>query len=182
MLHRTRALGLLAVLGLLGLGLLLVEGQGAKPAKLVIAAVAGDEDLGLKAVAPLYEKETGIKLEIVESPYPQLYEKLVTTFQAGGQTIDMAMVDDPWMPKFGTEGWLEPLDALGFTRDPDIPTVVYDVGTWPPPRGPVPLRRGTSKGAFMASPSWVTWSCSPTARTTPPRPGPGPTCSTPPGG
>lgn len=136
--HRAKVLGLLAILGLLGLGLMLGQGQGAKPAKLVIAAVAGDEDLGLKAVAPMYEKETGIKLEIVESPYPQLYEKLVTTFQAGGQTIDMAMIDDPWMPKFGTEGWLEPLDALGFTRDPDIPSVVYDVGTWPPPRGPVP--------------------------------------------
>jgi multiple sugar transport system substrate-binding protein len=112
--------------------------KGGAPAKLVIAAVAGDEDLGLKAVAPLYEKETGIKIEIIESPYPQLYEKLVTTFQAGGQTIDMAMVDDPWMPKICTEGWLEPLDALGFTRDPDIAPVIYDVGTWPPPKGPVP--------------------------------------------
>ena len=82
--------------------------KGGAPAKLVIAAVAGDEALGLKAMAPLYEKETGVKIEIVESPYPQLYEKLVTTFQAGGQTIDMAMVDDPWMPKLCTEGWLEP--------------------------------------------------------------------------
>jgi multiple sugar transport system substrate-binding protein len=43
------------------------------------------------------------------------------------------------MPKFGTMGALKPLDSeFGFTRDSDIPTVVYDVGTWPPPHGPVP--------------------------------------------
>jgi len=116
-----------------------VSAQGAKPAKLVIAAVAGNESLGLKAVAPTYERESGIKLDIVEMPYPTLYEKLVTTFQAGAATYDLIMLDDPWMPKFGTEEWLTPLDSTyGFKRDPDIPGVIYDVGTWPPPRGPVP--------------------------------------------
>ena len=110
-----------------------------KPAKLVIAAVAGNESLGLKAVAPMYERERGIKLDIVEMPYPTLYEKLVTTFQSGAPTYDLVMLDDPWMPKFGTEGWLSPLDSTyGFKRDADIPAVIYEVGTWPPPRGPVP--------------------------------------------
>src|SRR5256886_1680834 len=33
----------------------------------------------------------------------------------------------------------QPLDSnFGFTRDSDIPSIVYDVGTWPPPHGPVP--------------------------------------------
>src|SRR5438093_6951541 len=49
------------------------------------------------------------------------------------------MMDDPWMPKFGTDESLQPLDSsYGFKRDSDIPDVVYDVGTWPPPRGAVP--------------------------------------------
>jgi len=114
----------------------LVAAQGAK---LVIAAVAGNESLGLKAVAPMYEREHGVKLDIVEMPYPTLYEKLVTTFQAGAPTYDLVMLDDPWMPKFGTEEWLTPLDSTyGFKRDRDIPNVIYEVGTWPPPRGPVP--------------------------------------------
>lgn len=114
-------------------------GGAAKPAKLTIAAVQGGESAGLKAVAPQYERESGIRLEIVESPYDTLYEKLVTTFQANQATFDLVMLDDPWMPKFGTEGWLQPLDTnFGFQRDPDIPAPVYDVGTWPPPRGAVP--------------------------------------------
>ncbi len=109
------------------------------PVQLTIAAVQGNEDAALKGVAPLYEQKTGGKIQIVEFPYDQLYEKLVTTFQANAGSYDLAMMDDPWMPKFGTGEWLQPLDsAYGFTRDPDIPSVVYDVGTWPPPRGAVP--------------------------------------------
>ncbi len=110
-----------------------------KPSKLVIAAVQGNEDGPLKKVAPNYKSATGIDIQIVEFPYPQLFEKLVTTFQANGSTYDLCMMDDPWMPKFGTMNALQPLDSnFGFTRDSDIPSVVYDVGTWPPPHGPVP--------------------------------------------
>ena len=115
------------------------ESTGTKTTKLVIAAVQGNEDGPLKKVAPTYKSQTGIDVQIVEFPYDQLFEKLVTTFQANGSSYDLCMMDDPWMPKFGTIGALQPLDSnFGFTRDSDIPTVVYDVGTWPPPHGPVP--------------------------------------------
>ncbi len=104
-----------------------------------IAAVQGAEDGPLKKVAPMYQSQTGITMEVVEFPYDQLFEKLVTTFQANGSSYDLCMMDDPWMPKFGTMGALQPLDSnFGFTRDSDIPSIVYDVGTWPPPKGPVP--------------------------------------------
>lgn len=109
-----------------------------KVSKLVVAAVQGNEDGPLKKVVGNYKSETGIEVQVVEFPYPQLFEKLVTTFTANGDQFDLCMMDDPWMPKFGTMGALQPLDNFGFTRDPDIPTVVYDVGTWPPPHGPVP--------------------------------------------
>src|SRR5205085_3542022 len=110
-----------------------------KPSKLTIAAVQGAEDGPLKKVAPMYQSQTGINMEVVEFPYDQLFEKLVTTFQANGSSYDLCMMDDPWMPKFGTMVALQPLDSnFGFTRDSDIPSIVYDVGTWPPPRRPVP--------------------------------------------
>jgi multiple sugar transport system substrate-binding protein len=106
--------------------------------KLTIAAVQGVEDAGLKAIAPMYTEATGIEIEIVESPYADLYTKLVNTFQANDATYDLVMMDDPWMPKFGTDSSLADLGALGIERDDDIAEVVWDVGTWPPPRGPVP--------------------------------------------
>src|SRR5713226_6045046 len=79
-----------------------------KPSKLTIAAVQGAEDGPLKKVAPMYQSQTGITMEVVEFPYDQLFEKLVTTFQANGSSYDLCMMDDPWMPKFGTMGALHP--------------------------------------------------------------------------
>src|SRR5213082_107327 len=116
------------------------ESTGAnKVSKLVVAAVQGNEDGPLKKVVGNYKSQTGIEVQVVEFPYDSLFSKLVTTFQANDSSYDLCMMDDPWMPKFGTMGALQPLDSnFGFTRDSDIPSIVYDVGTWPPPRGPVP--------------------------------------------
>jgi multiple sugar transport system substrate-binding protein len=105
---------------------------------LTIAAVQGVEDAGLKALAPIYKTQKGVTLNIVESPYSTLYDKLVTSFTANDATYDLAMMDDPWMPKFGTMGALADLGALGLQKDPDVAQIVWDVGTWPPPHGPVP--------------------------------------------
>ena len=99
---------------------------------LTIAAVKGVEDTGLKALAPMYTQKTGVKIKIVEAPYADLYTKLVNTFQAHQATYDLVMMDDPWMPKFGTIDALTPLEPLGVQKDTDVAQVVWDVGTWPP--------------------------------------------------
>lgn len=113
-------------------------GGGGSNVTLTIAAVAGVEDTGLKALAPMYTQKTGVKIDIVEAPYDSLYSKLVNTFKSSDSTYDLVMMDDPWMPKFGTDSSLSDLGALGIQKDSDVADVVWDVGTWPPPRGPVP--------------------------------------------
>src|SRR5260370_17079352 len=110
-----------------------------KVSSLVIAAVQGNEDGPLKKVAPAYKSATGIDIQIVEFPYPQLFEKLVTTFQANDSSYDLCMMDDPWMPKFGPMNALRPLDSnFGFTSDPPTPRVFNAVGTSPPSPPPLP--------------------------------------------
>lgn len=139
--NRGRAKLVVLVIGILILTSTAVAAPGLppKPAKLTMAVVAGGETKGLKAILPMWEREMGVKIDLVEFPYPTLYEKLVTAFQANAATFDLLIADDPWMPKFGAEGWLVPLDStFGYQRDNDIFPVVYDLGSWPPPRGPVP--------------------------------------------
>ena len=75
-----------------------------KPSKLVVAAVQGNEDGPLKKVVGNYKSQTGIEVQVVEFPYDSLFSKLVTTFQANDSSYDLCMMDDPWMPKFGTDG------------------------------------------------------------------------------
>jgi multiple sugar transport system substrate-binding protein len=97
----------------------------------------------------MYKQKTGVDIQIVESPYGDLYSKLVTGFQANDATYDLVMMDDPWMPKFGTDNSLADLGALGISKDADIAQVVWDVGTWPPPRGPVPPTETSKTPALL---------------------------------
>src|SRR6266566_3396851 len=124
-------------------------GSGGAATKLTIAAVQGVEDAGLKALAPMYKQQKGVDIQIVEAPYDSLYTKLVNAFQANDATYDLAMMDDPWMPKFGTMGALSPLEPLGIQKDSDVAQVVWEVGTWPPPRGPAPLREKDKTKALL---------------------------------
>jgi multiple sugar transport system substrate-binding protein len=133
-----RLLVMLVPLALLTAACSTTPGSSAAATKLTIAAVQGGEDAGLKALAPIYKQQKGVDIQIVEAPYDDLYSKLVNAFKANDSTYDLIMMDDPWMPKFGTDGSLSDLGAMGVTQDPDIAQVVWDVGTWPPPRGPVP--------------------------------------------
>jgi multiple sugar transport system substrate-binding protein len=110
----------------------------AQETRLTIAALQGVESSGLQALAPMYTEATGVEIEIVQSPYADLYTKLVTGFETDDATYDLVMLDDPWMPKFGTMGALTDLGPLGIEQDPDIAQIVWDVGTWPPPHGAVP--------------------------------------------
>jgi multiple sugar transport system substrate-binding protein len=73
----------------------------------------------------------------------------VNSFSANDATYDLAMMDDPWMPKFGTMGALTPLEPLGIKKDTDIAQVVWDVGTWPPPHGPVPPSEKDKTAALL---------------------------------
>lgn len=125
------------------------SGGGGSNVTLTIAAVQGVEDTGLKALAPMYTQKTGVKIDIVEAPYADLYTKLVNTFKSNESTYDLVMMDDPWMPKFGTDSSLSDLGALGIQRDSDVADVVWDVGTWPPPRGPVPPSEKDKKSQLL---------------------------------
>jgi multiple sugar transport system substrate-binding protein len=124
-------------------------GTQASNVTLTIAAVQGVEDAGLKALAPMYTAKTGVKINITESPYPDLYTKLVNAFGSNDATYDLFMMDDPWMPKFGTMGALSELGALGIAKDPDVAQIVWDVGTWPPPHGPVPPSEKTKTAQLL---------------------------------
>jgi multiple sugar transport system substrate-binding protein len=138
---RTKALIVLTILALLVTAICsgaAVPAQAATPSSITIAGVAGNEAKGLKAIIPLYEQKTGVKVNFVEFPYSTLFEKIVTTMQAKQSTFDLVMADDIWLPKFESEGWLTPLDeAFKYQQDPDIFPVMYEAATWPPPSGPI---------------------------------------------
>jgi multiple sugar transport system substrate-binding protein len=79
---------------------------------LVIAVNAGVEGTALKTAAQEFGAARGIKIEVVEFPYANLFEKEQLDLTSRTGAYDVIMLDDPWFPRLAEN--LAPLP-----RDPD---------------------------------------------------------------
>jgi multiple sugar transport system substrate-binding protein len=81
----------------------------AASADITVAVPAGSEGDGLRAAAADYAKLKGSKVEIVQAPYNDLFEKAANAGQTKSGVFDIVLMDDPWIPFFAENGHLEDL-------------------------------------------------------------------------
>ncbi|HEY5929688.1 MAG TPA: extracellular solute-binding protein, partial [Burkholderiales bacterium] len=60
---------------------------------------------------PLWEKETGCKVKVVEVPTAEMFTKIMQEFRAGTGAYDALNVIPAWMPDLVQAGALEQLDS-----------------------------------------------------------------------
>ena len=105
--------------------------------KVVIGAF---EDAALvpfkEKIVPLFEKETGIKIDFLEDEYGTFFEKAFNDAQTGAGQYDVYVLDDPWVPQFAAADTLEDLGAGGLKADEDFIPQFIDMGYFPPKEGP----------------------------------------------
>ena len=87
----------------------------AASADITVAVPAGSEGDGLRAAAADYAKLKGSKVEIVQAPYNDLFEKAANAGQTKSGVFDIILMDDPWIPFFAENGHLEDLTPY-FTK------------------------------------------------------------------
>jgi multiple sugar transport system substrate-binding protein len=74
-----------------------------------------DRESGLQALddklftGPLWERLTGIKVKVIEVPFPQLYSKAISEHIAGTGAIDVLDTSPPWLPDFADRGVIVPI-------------------------------------------------------------------------
>ena len=74
---------------------------------------AGVGALGVKNfVAPQWEAATGVKVNVIEMPTPDLYTKAIAEHRAGTGGLDVLSVVPAWLADLSAAGILEPLDPL----------------------------------------------------------------------
>jgi multiple sugar transport system substrate-binding protein len=111
--YPSRTLFILVSIALLALLLPSCQGAGTGGAKqLTLAVNSGVEGDALKQAAQDYEAQTGVHIQIAEFPYANLFEKELVDLGAGTGAYDLIMLDDPWFPKFSTQGFLTDLQPL----------------------------------------------------------------------
>lgn len=80
--------------------------------QLTLAINSGVEGDALKQAARDYEAQTGVRIQIAEFPYANLFEKEFVDLKNATGAYDLIMLDDPWFPRFATEGLLAELTPL----------------------------------------------------------------------
>ncbi len=82
----------------------------AKVKEITILVGGGPHLLSPRRAADIYEKKTGIKVNIVESPHKDLYVKAMTDFISGGQSYDAFQFSYPVLATFVAAGFVQPID------------------------------------------------------------------------
>lgn len=102
--------------------------------------IGGFQDGGLtsfkKVIVPLFQRETGIKIEFVEDDYSSFFEKAFQDGLTKAGQFDIYIMDDPWIPQYAAAPVLQNLSKLGFKPDADYMKPFLDLGWWPPKSGP----------------------------------------------
>ena len=145
----------LAFLPLTGCG----GGGGGDRKQLSLAVNSGVEGDALKQAARDYEAQTGIRVQIAEFDYANLFAKELVDLKNATGAYDLIMLDDPWFPRFATEGLLTDLAPLYQTRNqtgPDADFVPASIAL---------CKHPYESGALTLCPTSATRSCSFTAKT-----------------
>lgn len=82
-------------------------------------------------LAPLYEQETGIKVDVQLIGRDAIHEKMATLFSAQDSSFDIFNLDYNWVPEFGKAGDLVPMDdALSADDKADMLPLALKSATW----------------------------------------------------
>ena len=78
--------------------------------KVVVVTQVGPSIAGpVEMYAPEWEKETGGKVELVQLPWDELFQKTVTALSTGSGEYDMLIFPAPWSGDYMAPGYLEPI-------------------------------------------------------------------------
>ncbi len=86
--------------------------SGPEGKQLTLAVNSGVEGDALKQAARDYQTRTGVRINIVEFPYANLFDKELVDLSSRTGAYDLIMLDDPWFPRFATESYLTDLAPL----------------------------------------------------------------------
>jgi multiple sugar transport system substrate-binding protein len=87
-------------------------------------------------IIPLFEKDTGIKIEFLQDDYSSFFEKAFNDGLNKAGQFDIYVMDDPWIPQYAAAPVLQNLTKLGIRPDADFMKPFLDLGYWPPKSGP----------------------------------------------
>lgn len=138
-------IALMAALCAVALAVAACGGGGNKSSSTQSSTAKGNEKVTLKAIflpatwgtvvkdtlAPEYERETGVKVDVQLIARDAIHDKMATLFQAKDSSFDIFNLDYNWIPEFGGAGHLAPMDdAIGSADRSDFFPLALKVASY----------------------------------------------------
>lgn len=83
----------------------------------VTVAVGSFMSSGVTMFKDQWEQRTGAKLNVVEIPFGDLYQRLFTSFSTGAKEFDVAIYASNWIPEFAQAKYILPLEKYYVEKD-----------------------------------------------------------------
>ena len=99
--------------------------------KTLVVAVGSFMSSGISMFKDQWESRTGGRIEIVEIPFGDLYQRLFTAFTSGADQFDVAIYASNWIPEFALAGHIISLEPYYPQKDnwdsvlPNVQKIMY---------------------------------------------------------
>jgi multiple sugar transport system substrate-binding protein len=107
---------LIAAVSLLTIAALTVPGVAAtaaqKPSSITVFLIPSPTADAIKARIPEFEKQSGIKVKTVDTPYDSAHQKMLLSFQSKKGSYDVVQFDNPYLAPFASQNALASLDSF----------------------------------------------------------------------
>lgn len=105
----------------------------------------------ISARIPAFEEETGISVNVVDSPYDDAHQKMLLSFQSGNGAYDVVQFDNPYLAPFASQGALEAMDDLIDGSE------AYDIADFVEPLQEYGTYEGETYGLNLSTEPFLLW-------------------------
>lgn len=124
---------------------------GGEGDKITVFLIPSPNATAITALAADFTAETGIEVEISETPYGEAHQKQILAFQSGNGQYDVVQFDNTFLANYGSNGFLEPLqDRIAGSETyalDDFSPAIQDYGDF----------KGDTLGLILSTEPFLLW-------------------------
>lgn len=126
-------------------------GGGEACTELDVFLIPSPNATAITALSPDFTAETGIEVNISETPYGEAHQKQILAFQTGNGQYDVVQFDNTFLANYGSNGFLEPL------TDKVANSAEYDINDFSPALQDYGDFGGETLGLILSTEPFLLW-------------------------
>ena len=127
------------------------SGSGGTAKEITVFLIPSPTEDAIKARIPEFEKQTGIKVKVVDAPYDNAHQKMLLSFQARQGAYDVVQFDNPFLAPFASQNALT--DLASYTAK----STAYDISDFVQPLQEYDKYDGKAVALNLSTEPFILW-------------------------